>query len=185
MNDALARTTTPAAGQKKIILKARAKALAREITQTASAEAGLEVIEFVLAYEHYALETVHVREVHPLKEITPLPCTPAFVCGIINVRGQILTVIDLKKFFDLPEKGIADLHQVIIVRVADIEIGILADVVIGVRSIPQEAVQRSLPTLTGLRQDYLKGVTNERLVILDAEKILSDKRLVVHEEVET
>lgn len=185
MNTSPAPTTTSAADQKKTVLKARAKALAKEPTGTTAADAGLEIIEFVLAYEHYGLETVHVREVHPLKDITPLPCTPAFVCGIINLRGQILTVIDLKKFFDLPEQGIADLHQVIIVRAADMEVGILADVVVGVRSVAEEATQQSLPTLTGLRREYLKGVTNERLVILDAEKILSDQRLVVHEEVQT
>lgn len=173
-----------AADQKKTILRARAMALGHTVTQTAPAAAGLEVIEFVLADEHYGLETSHVREVLPLKEITPLPCTPAFVCGIINVRGQILTVMDLKKFFDLPEEGIADLHHVIIVRAADIEIGILADVVLGVRYIAPEATQRSLPTLTGLRREYLQGVTNQRLVILDAAKILSDQRLVVNEEVE-
>lgn len=48
----------------------------------------------------------YVREIYPLKEFTPIPCTPPFVLGIINVRGQILSVIDIKKFFDLPEKGL-------------------------------------------------------------------------------
>ena len=83
---------------KKEILKARARALAREsgagtVVQT------IEVIEFLLAYERYAMELDHVREVFPLKEITPLPGTPPFVLGIINVRGQIVSVVDLKKFF--------------------------------------------------------------------------------------
>jgi purine-binding chemotaxis protein CheW len=63
------------------------------------------------------------------------------------------------------------------------EFGILADVVLGVRRIPLTDIQPSLPTLTGIREDYLKGVTGEQVVILDAEKLLSDKKITVHEEV--
>src|SRR5439155_25417175 len=125
-----------------------------------------------------------VREVYPLKELTPLPCTPPFVLGIINVRGKILSVIDIKKFFDLPEKGLTDLNKVIIVHADEMELGILADALLGVRAIPLEELQPSLPTLTGIRAEYLKGVTKDRLVILDTEKILSDKGIIVHEEVE-
>ena len=58
-----------------------------------------------------------------------------------------------------------------------------ADAVIGVRSISLSEIQPSLPTLTGIRQEYLKGITGEREVILDAEKLLSDKNIVVHQEV--
>ncbi|HEY9073171.1 MAG TPA: chemotaxis protein CheW, partial [Desulfobaccales bacterium] len=144
----------------------------------------LEVLEFSLAYERYALETALVREVHPLKELTPLPCTPPFILGIINLRGQILAVIDLKRFFNLPEKGLSDLNKVIILRRGRLEVGLLADAVAGVRAVSAPEVQAPLPTLEGLSPDYLKGVTRDALIILDAEKILTDPRLIVHEEVE-
>ena len=94
------------------------------------------MLEFSLAYERYALETAFVREVYPLKEFTPLPCTPPFVLGIISVRGQILAVIDLKRFFNLPEKGLSDLNKVIILRRGGLEVGLLADAVSGVQAIP-------------------------------------------------
>ena len=119
-----------------------------------------------------------------MKELTPLPCTPPFVLGIVNVRGRILPVLDLKKFFDLPEKGLTDLHRIILVRGNDLELGLLADVIVGVRSIPADSLQPSLPTLTGVRSDYLKGVTAERLVVLDLARILADPKIIVHEEVE-
>jgi purine-binding chemotaxis protein CheW len=112
-----------------------------------------------------------------------MPCAPPFVLGIINVRGQILSVIDIKKFFDLPEKGLTDLNKVIILHSDSTEFGILADVILGVRSVSLSELQPSLPTLTGIRQEYLKGVTKERLVILDAAKLLCDKRIIIHEEV--
>ena len=166
------------------ILRARAQALARVPERPPVAETMLELLEFRLAQEHYALESRYVQEVYPLKELTPLPCTPPFVLGIVNVRGRILPVLDLKKFFDLPEKGLTDLHRIILVRDHELELGLLADVVVGVRSIPADSLQPSLPTLTGVRGDYLKGVTAERLVVLDLARILADPKIIVHEEVE-
>jgi purine-binding chemotaxis protein CheW len=173
--------STPDARQ---ILRTRARALARPPERAAGAKASLELLEFRLVQESYALETRYVREVYPLKNLTPLPCTPPFVLGIVNVRGRIVPVLDIKKFFDLPEKGLTDLHRIILVRGNDLELGLLADVIVGVRSIPVDSLQPSLPTLTGIRSDYLKGVTAERLVVLDLERILADPKIIVHEEVE-
>jgi purine-binding chemotaxis protein CheW len=119
-----------------------------------------------------------------LRELTPVPCTPPFVLGIINVRGEIVSVIDMKKFFDLPERGLTDMNKVIIVHDDKMEFGILADAILGVRSILREDIQPSLPTLTGIRAEYLQGMTKEPLVVLDTEKILSAKNLVVHDEME-
>ena len=167
----------------KQILRARAQALARRPERAPVAGASLELLEFRLARERYALENRWVQEVCPLKELTPLPCTPPFVLGIVNVRGRILPVFDLKKFFDLPEQGLTDLHRLIRVRGDDLELGLLADVIVGVRSLPVDSLQVSLPTLTGIRSDYLKGVTAERLVVLDLARILADPKIIVHDEV--
>jgi len=165
------------------ILRARAQALAR-LPARASAESSLQLLEFRLARESYALETRHVREVYPLKNLTPLPCTPPFVLGIVNVRGRITPVIDIKKFFDLPDQGLTDLHRIILVRGDGIDLGLLADVIVGVRTLPVDSLQASLPTLTGIRADYLKGVTADRLVVLDLDRILADPKIIVHDEVD-
>jgi purine-binding chemotaxis protein CheW len=125
-----------------------------------------------------------VREVVSLKEPTPLPCTPPFVRGIVNIRGQIVPVINIKKFFDLPESGIVDVHMIIIVHSQGVELGIEADAVTGVRAIALGSIQPSLPTLTGIRAHYLKGITDEHVVILDAPRVLSDPKLIVDEEVQ-
>jgi purine-binding chemotaxis protein CheW len=165
------------------ILRERAQELAR-IPPAPAPGTMLELLEFGLASERYALERRYVQEVHPLRELTPLPCTPAFIVGIVNVRGRIVPVLDLKKFFQLPERGLTDLHRTIIVRGHDLEIGLLADVIIGMSSVPAESLQPSLPTLTGIRADYLKGVTERRLVVLAVDRILTDPKIMVHEEVE-
>jgi len=167
------------------ILRARARALARPPRPASAAGTMLELLEFRLASERYALESRHVQGVYPLRELTPLPCTPPFVLGIVNVRGRILPVLDLKKFFALPEQGLTDLHRIILVRGNDLELGLLADVIVGVRSVAAHSLQPSLPTLTGIRADYLKGISEERLVVLDLARILSDPKIIVHEEVES
>ncbi len=169
--------------EKKAILRERARAMAAEPPPIQRDEM-IEVVEFNLAYENYAVESRFVREVYPLREYTPLPGAPPFVLGLINVRSQILSVLDMRKFFDLPEKGLTDLNKVIIVRHRDMEVGLLADSIMGARRVRADEIQSSLPTLAGIRAEFLKGVTRERLTILDLEKILSDKRIIVSEEVE-
>lgn len=177
-------THIPAAPDARHILRARAQALARPLEHFEVAESSLQLLEFRLARESYALETRHVREVYPLKNLTPVPCTPSFVLGIVNVRGRITPVIDIKKFFDLPDQGLTDLHSVILLRSNDLELGLMADVVVGVRTIPLDSLQPTLPTLTGIRADYLKGVTAQRLVVLDLDRLLADPKIIVQEEVD-
>jgi purine-binding chemotaxis protein CheW len=169
--------------KRKEVLKARAKALARRPQAEESGIERIEIVEFLLANERYGIESSFIAEVQPLKEFTPLPCTPPFVLGLINVRGNVLSVIDLRKFFDLPHKGLTDLTKVIVIHDEKMEFGILADAVMGSRRITVSEIQPPLPTLTDIHVDYLKGVTGERLVVLDGGKILSDGKIVVHEEV--
>ena len=179
---ALEKGWTLSKEEKRRILKTRAVALALELEKEEPGER-IEIVEFLLSSERYGLELRYVREVWPLKDLTPIPCTPPFVLGVINVRGQILSVIDLKKLLDLPEKGLGDLNKVLILKSDTMEFGILADDIIGVRSVPLRELKQSVPTLTGLGQEYLKGVSKERLIVLDAGQILLDKRIVVEEEV--
>jgi purine-binding chemotaxis protein CheW len=171
--------------EKRKILKVRAEALAREPVVQEKPQNYLEVVEFLLANERYGIESSYIREVYLMKELTPVPSTPAFVLGITSVRGRILSVIDVKKFFDLPERGLGDLNRIIIIESNEMELCILADVVMGVRYIPLDEIQPSLPNLTGIRQEYLRGITKDQVVILDMEKFLSDKKIVVHEEIGT
>ena len=177
------RLWTPDAGETQRILKARAQALAREPEKAQAADARVEVLEFFLAHEKYAVESRHVREVYPLENLTPLPCTPPFVLGIVNLRGEIVSVLDIKKFFDLPETGLTDLNKVIVLQSGAMLFGILADTIVGVRRIPVDKIQPSLPTLAGIREKYLRGITPDRTVLLDAGKLLADEQIILQEQV--
>jgi len=166
------------------ILHERAKATARMPLDRESAAGHFEIVEFLLADEHYGIESVWVREVFPLRDLTPVPCTPPFVLGVLNVRGQIRTVIDIRRFFDLPLKGLTELNKVLFLETEQMQAGILADEILGVRSIAPGALQACLPTMTGVRAEYLRGITEDRVAVLDAVKLLSDKRLLVQDEVQ-
>ncbi|MBF0205229.1 MAG: chemotaxis protein CheW [Desulfamplus sp.] len=164
---------------KESVLEARAKELAKP-DQNISQEASIDLVEFQLAHERYGIESKYILEICPLKELTPLPFTPSFVMGIINVRGRIFSVIDVKIFFDLPHSGITDLNKVIIIHYNDMEIGILADRIISARSIPLASVEQPLTTLSGIQAEYLKGITAEPLIILDVKKMLTDKNRMLN-----
>lgn len=176
----LADQFTPTPEQQREILHSRARALAQEAP--APAGASIEVLEFVLAQERYAIESAWVREVVPLRELTPLPGLPAFVLGIIHLRGQIISVLDLKKFFELPDKGLSDLDKAIVLSDGSMQFAILADRIVGVRRLLLADLQPPLATLTEIRADYLLGITRQREVVLDGRKLLADPAIVVNEE---
>ncbi len=174
----------PSAEETQQILQTRAQTLALEASSLGEdVEDAVEVLEFTLAYERYAVETQYVNQVAMLEQLIPLPCTPDFVLGIVNWRGAILPVLDLKNFFELPVKGLTDLNKIIFLQSEKVLFGILADEIVGVRNTRLRDVQSSLPTLTGIRKDYLRGVTPERVTLLDAEKLLASEYIVVQEQV--
>ncbi len=177
VREAVERGWIPTPEQERAILRARAAALARTPAATGPVAGSLEVVEFLLATETYGVETRYVREVYPLKDLTLLPGPSTPLLGLVNVRGQVLPVVDLRRVFALPQQGLSDLNKIIIVCAGDVELGMLADAVLGIRTVPPQDIQPSLPTLGGIQVEFLKGVTGARLVVLDVERLLSDRRL--------
>jgi len=89
----------------------------------------------------------------------------------------------LKIFFEMDSAELTDTTSVIILQSKNMEFAILADAIIGIDTIVKKEIMSTLPTLTGIRADFLKGVSKERLVILDGAQLLADTRLIVNEEV--
>ena len=164
------------------ILQARARVLA----QVPESEPGeqLALIDFSLGQERYGIATKFVREVQPLAQISPVPCTPDFVMGVMNVRGEIYSVIDIRYFFGVSERSIDETSKVIFVASKGLEVGIVADSVRGVARVPLNEVCPPLKSRqTTLKEAYVQGVTRDMLIVLDLEALLSDERLIVYEEV--
>ncbi len=170
--------------EKTMILRQRAKEMAKRPAKDSDiAEESIELVEFTLAGERYALEAKHIREVYPLRGLTPVPCTPSFIVGIINVRGQLMAVTDLREFFELPTGELTPESMAIILESSTMDLAILAGSVVGDMRIPVSRIHPNLPTLKGVQARFMKGVTKDGLAVLDAEDLLSDNSLVVREEV--
>lgn len=161
------------------ILRERARVLARPIGAGSDAGDQLEFLEFAVADERYGIETAHIREVATVTGLTRIPGTPAFIGGIATVRGQILSVLDLARLFDLPNFGEAAPEKLVVLEGPDMPVGILAAAIIGMRAVRPSDIETSLPTLAGGRAPYLRGVDRTGVAILDAPALLAAQAIII------
>jgi purine-binding chemotaxis protein CheW len=174
-----AATKTQAETYIRTILQKRARELAKPAPTEDKTVRLVEIVEFKLGAEHYAFASAEVREVFNLTEITPLPSLPPFVLGVTNVRGRILSVVDIRRLLEFGDAGLTNLNRAIILSSAGMEIAVLADEVVGVYASDSAKWQKTIPTLVGKREAYLGGVTVDGVVVIDAEKLLQSKDLLV------
>lgn len=172
-------THEPDAASIRAILRMRAEELARPPEMHAGGAQVYEILEFALGQERYAFRTSYVREVFTLTEITPLPGLPPHILGVFNLRGRILSVMDIRRLLEFGIVGLTNLNKAIILHHGDMELAVLADEVTGVYTVDADEGQRTLSTLSGRREKYLEGVTKDRVVVLDAGKLLSSEDLLV------
>lgn len=149
----------------------------------------MEVIEFEITNndnkEKYAFDIRYVNEVFRYKKVTPLPCTPSFVIGIINFRGKILSVIDIRNFmgFTIDAKNFNEVRQMIVVKVNEFEVGIAVDNIGGNYSIPLEKIQKTVLTITNERENFFIGLTNNSTMILDIKNIMLSEKIIINDSV--
>jgi len=165
------------------LLKERARLLAKAPLIGEDDGKRLAMVVFTLAREHYGVESHCIAEVVAVPSITPIPCTPEHVRGIVNLRGRIITVIDLKNIFGLDHTGQSNQHRLIILHSESMEFALLADTIRGVEEIALHKIQPAPPTLTDIRADYLKGVAEGQVAVLDGPKLLNAPWLIVDETV--
>ena len=174
------RQETPAE-RKTRIFRERAKKLAAPGAPRDSGGESLELLEFLIGKERYAVETVFVGEVFPPGDITPVPCTPPFVAGVVNLRGRIVPVVDLKVLFGIRSAG-EKTPRIVLLHSGGNEIGLLTDGVPGISIIGREAVRPPLSAPAGLPGAYMAGIAGNDLAVLDGDRILRDIALTVDEE---
>ncbi len=139
----------------------------------------LEVLRFGISGELYAIASEHVAQVLPLSQYTPLPNTPAYVMGIVNVRGRIVSVLDLRVLFELPVDSLSERNFLLILQSPEMEFGVLIDRVLGIGQIRRQALQKAPSNLSGVRASYVLGVTAEQATVLDGARLLGDPDLPV------
>lgn len=160
------------------VLAERARKISRPETGGSDTTTA-EVLRFRLAYREYAIDMQHIREVILTGEITPVPGTPAFISGICVVRGEIISLVDLRVLLAIPETGLTDLNRVIVLTNQALTFGILADHITGIGMIELDRIAASEPETEGSR--YVKGIADGPLVVLDTAAFFSDPKMIVDE----
>jgi len=175
-------TVHPDRERTRRILEERAAVLARPLR--AEEPAGtVELVVLALGPERYGVEAQRVREVLPLADLAPVPGAPSVWRGIVNVRGTLYPVLDLRRYLSLPDREHADRpEKVVLVLGASLTIAIAVDDVPEIRRLPAAAIGPALAGPSESARESVQGVTDDLLTVLDVEALLADPMLVVREE---
>lgn len=134
-----------------------------------------QVVIFELAGQTYGLDIATVAEIIRMESITRVPRAPAFVEGVINLRGRIIPVIDLRKRFGLPDGEHTGHSRIIIVEIGETTIGMIVDAVLEVLRIPADSIEPPPAIVNGVDVVYLRGLAlwqGRMIILLNLEKIL-------------
>jgi purine-binding chemotaxis protein CheW len=164
------------------MLEERARDLAIQKVDTEDGR-GEEILVFQLGGGRYSVPAHFVREVQPLTRYTPLPATPPFVLGLVNVRGKLLTVLDIRPLLDMAQTPPGPQSFLFIVSANGMEVCLLTDGVIEVRH-SDVNLAPALSTTTGGGATWIRGVDQDLNVLIDPPLLLSDPRIIVNWEAE-
>ncbi|NNM82522.1 MAG: chemotaxis protein CheW [Burkholderiales bacterium] len=156
------------------ILRKRAQKIA--FRKDEKEAAAIECLVFSLASVRFAVGMAHVREVFRTDAITPLPCTPDFVLGIANVRGEIISVLDIRRLVGMPSDE-EDHARLVVFDAGDLGFGLAADGILGAREILLEAIHPSD------HDNCLQGIAGG-IMVIDAVRLMNDAGIIVKEEVD-
>ncbi|MBW7956347.1 MAG: chemotaxis protein CheW [Deltaproteobacteria bacterium] len=136
----------------------------------------LQLVTFRLGREEFSLDILRVQEIIRHMELTRVPKTPDFVDGVINLRGKVIPVLDLRKRFGLGTDEMTNETRIIVVEVDNKTVGLKVDAVSEVLRLPADRVEAPPEMVTGVESEYIKGVgklDGRLLILLDVEKVLS------------
>lgn len=144
------------------------------VTQTASADE--QVVVFDVSNESYAVNIARVHEIIRLQQITVIPGAPACVEGVINLRGKVIPVLDLRKRFHLNAEEHTRASRIVVVEISGQTLGLVVDGVSEVLRIATDRIEPPSPLVTGMDSRYLRGIAKlegRLIVLLDLDEVLS------------
>ncbi len=147
------------------------------VTKGANGSELLRWVTFHLDHEIYGVTVMQVREVLRYTEIAPVPGAPDYVLGIINLRGNVVTVIDIRMRFGLPPAEITENTRIVIIEAEKQVIGILVDSVAEVVDLNVDDIDPAPNVGTEESAKFIKGVSNSKddlLILIDLNKLLTD-----------
>lgn len=138
----------------------------------------LQLVTFSIGEEEFGVNILKVQEINRTMEITKVPRAPVFVEGVINLRGKVIPIIDLRRRFGLMPKPEDKDTRIIVIELSGIIVGFVVDAVSEVLRIPAGTVEPPPPVVAGVESDYISGVgklKDRLLIMLDLDKILSSE----------
>ena len=143
----------------------------------------VQLVTFKVGGEEFGLDVFSVHEILRWQGVTPVPRAPAFVEGVLDVRGAVVPVIDLRRRFEVPEYGHDDETRIVLVEFGGERLGLVVDSVTEVLRAPETAISAPPAYIRGLAAEFVRGIVRleARLVILlDLDRILSsDERIAL------
>jgi purine-binding chemotaxis protein CheW len=134
------------------------------------------LVVFKLTNELYGVDIYRVQSIIPMLQVTAVPGTPSFIEGIINLRGALVPVVDLRRRFDLPLAAEGQKRVVVIVELEGLQVGMIVDKVTEVRKISGAAIEPTSPFLASIDTAYLQGIAKvdeQMIIMLDLDRIFA------------
>lgn len=162
------------------ILKARAISNSvKNIDSQNIAKIPIAIIKFSLLSQVYAFETKYISEVHLIKGITTIPGTPSFVAGVVNLRGRIISAINLKTLLQMGEKGLTDQNRLIVLSLNAIYFGVICDTILGIFTQDRALLKSAPNNLPKSYSTFIEGIFPDNTILLDAHNILTSSEIII------
>ncbi|MCH8928713.1 MAG: chemotaxis protein CheW [Candidatus Marinimicrobia bacterium] len=136
----------------------------------------LQLVGFQLDDEEYGIDILKVQEINRITEITKIPQSPDFVEGVINLRGNVIPIIDLRKRFNMPHKEYDKQTRIVVGEIGDRTVGFIVDAVSEIIRLPADKIEPAPNISADDKAEYILGVgklDDKLLMLLDIDKILS------------
>jgi purine-binding chemotaxis protein CheW len=140
--------------------------------------AELQLVVFKLDKEEYGVDIMQVQEISPYQKLTKVPNSPDFVDGIVNLRGDVIPVVSLKKKFKLIESEVTELTRLIVINNGNRRTGFVVDDASEVITISDKDIEEAPPMIVGADRKYIQGVgklDKRILIILNLHKLLTEE----------
>jgi purine-binding chemotaxis protein CheW len=142
-----------------------------------------QFLTFELHGEHYGVEILRVQEIKGWDHVTPIPNTPPHVCGVLNLRGAIVPIVDLRLFFDMPFKPYTKTTVVVVLRVEDVTprtVGIVVDAVSDAHNVHPDDIRETPDFGAVVSTAFISGITridDKMVMLLDVDTLLSSEQI--------
>ncbi len=136
----------------------------------------MQLVTFSIGEEEFGVDILKVQEIIRTMEITKVPRAPQFVEGVINLRGKVIPIIDLRRRFGLTTRSHDKHTRIIVIELSNMIVGFVVDSVSEVLRIPASTVEPPPPVVSGLESEYISGVgklEDRLLIMLDLNRLLS------------